>query len=256
LKTVGFIGVGELALYTVRGWRRGGYRGPVLLSPRNPAKAGLLQREYDCEVMADNQSVADRADYLFIATRPADCLETLADLEFRDDQVLVSVVAGMEIASLRRIVPAGLDILRAMPVSSAEAGASPTLIYPDDPFLRSLFDHCGNSIAVDDEDYFNQGSILACVYSWFFTLYGELIEATQGPKLPADLSAELVLGMAQGAARLALMDAARTPQEIAAGIATKGTYSRLGLDLLQQRQAFAPWRDACKLLEQKRAAKD
>lgn len=203
--------------------------------------------------MNDNQSVADRADYLFIATRPADCLETLAGIEFRADQVLVSVVAGVETATLRGAVPRELEIVRAMPVSSAEAGASPTLIYPENAFVRELFDRCGNTIAVDDEDYFNQGSILACVYSWFFPLYSALIEATQGPQLPAELSAELVMGMAQGAARLALARTDTTPQEIAAGIATEGTYSKLGLDLLRQRQAFEPWHDACKLLERKLA---
>jgi pyrroline-5-carboxylate reductase len=254
LKTVGFIGVGDLALYTIRGWRRGDYEGPILLSPRNREKAGLLQREFDCEVRADNQAVADRADYVFIATRPADCLETLAGLTFREGQVLVSVVAGVDTAALREVVPADLEIVRAMPVSSAEAGASPTLICPDDVFLRHLFDHCGNTIAVEDEDHFNQGSILACVYSWFFALYGELVEATQGPKLPADLSAELVMGMAQGAARLALARTGTTPQEIAAGIATEGTYSKLGLDLLKQHRAFEPWHEACKLLEQKLAS--
>jgi pyrroline-5-carboxylate reductase len=166
------------------------------------------------------------------------------------------VVAGVETATLRGAVPEELEIVRAMPVSSAQAGASPTLIYPDNAFVRELFDRCGNTIAVDDEDYFNQGSILACVYSWFFPLYAALIEATEGPKLPAGLSAELVMGMAEGAARLALARTDTTPQEIAAGIATDGTYSKLGLDLLRRRRAFEPWHEACKLLERKLAGAD
>ena len=251
MSIVGFVGVGDLAVYTVRGLRKGGHLGPILLSPRNREKVAMLQSEGVGEVMKSNQDVVDHADIVFIATRPDDCLEALAGLEFWKDQVLVSVVAGVDTATLREAVPRDLEIVRAMPVSSAEAGASPTLIYPDNAFVRELFDLCGNTIAVNDEDQFDQGSILACVYSWFFSLYGALIEATRGPNLPADLSAELVMGMAQGAARLALSKAGTTPQEIAAGIATEGTYSKLGLDLLRQRQAFDPWREACKLLEQK-----
>jgi pyrroline-5-carboxylate reductase len=42
MKTIGFIGVGELALYTIKGARRGGYQGPILLSPRNHGKAEYL----------------------------------------------------------------------------------------------------------------------------------------------------------------------------------------------------------------------
>jgi pyrroline-5-carboxylate reductase len=256
MTAIGFIGVGDLAVYTVKGLRGGNYAGRILLSPRNRDKAALLQRDYGCEIQADNQAVVAGADIVFIATRPADCLDTLAGLEFRAGRLLVSVAAGVDIATLRQAVPAEIEIVRAMPVSSAEAGASPTLIYPDHESVRGLFDHCGNAIAVDNEEYFDQGSILACVYSWFFVLFDELVKATRGPRLPAELSARLVMGMADGAARLALAKSGTTPEDIAAGIATDGTYSKLGLDLLRRKQAFGPWHEACKLLEERLAGGD
>jgi pyrroline-5-carboxylate reductase len=256
LNTIGFIGVGELALYTIRGLRAGAYNGRILLSPRNRDKAYQLQRDFDCRIQPDNQAVVDNSDFIVIATRPVDCLDTLAALRFDTSQVLVSVVAGIEIEQLRTVVPDELNIVRAMPVSSAEASASPTLIYPDHEFVRKLFNHCGNAIAVDDEAVFTQGTILACVYSWFFALYETLVQATEGPELPRQLSRELVMGMAAGAAQLALAREDMTPGEIAESIATEGTFSKLGLDLLKNRNAFEPWHDACKLLEQKLADND
>lgn len=256
MTTIGFIGVGELALYTIRGVRRGGYQGPVLLSPRNREKAKYLASKHGCQLQTDNQSVVANSDYIVIATRPADCLETLSSLEFKPNQFLISVVAGIEIDQLRTVLPEQVEIVRAMPVSSAEAGASPTLIYPDNAFVREFFDHCGNSIVVDNEAYFNQGSVLACVYCWFFSLYEELIQSTQGPELPAELSAELVMGMAKGAAELALANKDISPGDIARGIATEGTFSRLGLDLLEESAAFKPWREACELLQKQLAAND
>jgi pyrroline-5-carboxylate reductase len=256
MKTIGFIGVGALAVYTIKGVRRGGYRDPILLSPRNKEKAEHLVEHHHCEIQANNQSVVNNCDYIVIATRPAHCLETLTSLEFSKDQVLISVVAGIEVEQLRTVLPAQLEIVRAMPVSSAEAGASPTLIYPDNAFVRAFFDHCGNTIAVDNEAYFTQGSILACVYCWFFSLYEELIQSTQGPELPPGLSAELVMGMARGAAELALANKETSPGEIVKGIATEGTFSRLGLDLLEQKAAFTPWREACELLQKRLAASE
>jgi pyrroline-5-carboxylate reductase len=234
LNTIGFIGVGELALYTIKGLRAGGYSGRILLSPRNRDKANYLQQSFDCAVQDDNQAVVNNSDYIVIATRPAHCLDTLAALEFNAGQVLISVVAGVEIEQLLTVVPTNLDIVRAMPVSSAEASASPTLIYPDHDFVRQLFDHCGNAIA----------------------LYQALIEATEGPKLPPELSAELVMGMARGAAELALANRQQSPGEIAEAIATEGTFSKLGLDLLRSQQAFEPWQEACKLLEQRLSESD
>ena len=256
MQTIGFIGVGALALYTIKGVRGGGYREPILLSPRNREKAAQLAINCDCEVQPDNQSVVSNSDYIVIATRPADCLETLASLEFNANQTLISVVAGIDSQQLRSAVPAELEIVRAMPVSSAEAGASPTLIYPGNAFVSEFFNFCGTSIVTDNEAYFNQGSVLACVYCWFFSLYEELIQATQGPGLPMELSAQLVMGMAKGAAELALASKDISPAEIASGIATEGTFSKLGLDLLEQQAAFEPWREACKLLQEQLAAND
>ena len=256
MQTIGFIGVGALALYTIKGVRSGGYQGPILLSPRNREKAKHLAIHYGCEVQPDNQSVVSNSDFVVIATRPADCLETLGNIKFNANQTLISVVAGIEIEQLRSAVPAELEIVRAMPVSSAEAEASPTLIYPDNTFVREFFNRCGTSIVTENEAYFNQGSVLACVYCWFFSLYQELILVNQGPELPAELSAELVMGMARGAAELALASKETSPAEIASGIATEGTFSKLGLDLLEQQAAFEPWREACKLLQKKLAASD
>jgi len=253
MKRFGFIGVGELALYTIRGVRQGGYNETILLSPRNRQKADLLAGQYACEVMTDNQAVVDNCNCVVIATRPADCLQTLAELSFKPGQLLISVVAGIEIARLRTVLPGTLDVVRAMPVSSAEVGASPTLIYPDNSTTREFFDYCGNAIAVDDEDYFTQGSVLACVYCWFFELFETLIQATEGQQLPRPMSAQLVMGMARGAAELALARADVPPADIAESIATDGTFSKLGLDLLQQQEAFEPWQQACELLQKQLA---
>jgi len=256
MTTIGFIGVGELALYTIKGVRRGGYQEAILLSPRNRDKAELLASRYDCEIAADNQAVVSNCKHIVIATRPADCLHSLAELVFEPGQVLISVVAGIGVEQLRQVLPAQLEIVRAMPVSSAEASASPTLVYPAHDFTQAFFDFCGKSIVVDNESYFTQGNVLACVYCWFFSLFEELIQATQGPELPPQLSAELVMGMAKGAAELALAQKEIPPGDIAKSIATEGTYSKLGLDLLADRAAFEPWGDACRLLQQRLAAND
>mgnify|MGYP000235822828 FL=1 len=53
--------------------------------------------------------------------------------------------------------------------------------------------------------------------------------------------------MAKGAASLALQKT-ETSGEIAEAIATDGTFSKLGLDVLKEQNAFAPWDDACGLL--------
>ncbi len=251
MPTFGFIGVGELARYTIDGLRHGNHAGPIVLSPRNRDHAVWLSANRDCRIAADNQEVVDDSDIVILATRPAQCLEALSGLRFRPGQVLVSVVAGVTIARLRQASTGDVEIVRAMPVSSAAVGASPTLIYPRHDAVAALFECCGKAIAVDAEQHFDQGTILACVYSWYFALFETLIESTGGPALPRATAAELVLGMARGAAELALARSDQTPGEIAAQIATDGTFSRLGLDRLERERAFDAWREACELLRER-----
>ncbi len=248
MNSIGFIGVGDLAEYTIAGLRLGGYVGSIYLSPRNRERSSLLAEKFDCEVQNNNQAVVDACECPIISTRPANCLEVLSELQFKPDQILISVAAGVEIDALRNAIGPGNEIVRAMPVNCAEAGASPTIIYPHNTAVSELFNYCGQAITVPDESAFTQANVLACVYTWYFELFEQLILSTAGDRLPRELASDLVLGMAKGAASLALQDKSRTPGEIATYIATEGTYSKLGLDLLKNQAAFEPWRQACQLL--------
>jgi pyrroline-5-carboxylate reductase len=246
--SIGFIGVGDLAEYTIKGLRQGGFKGQISLSPRNRERSALLAEELDCEVQISNQTVVDRCDYLIISTRPESCVQALAELQLKPDQILISVVAGVAIDILRGAIGPANKIVRAMPVNCAEAVASPTIIYPYHARVAELFDYCGQAIVVPDEAAFDQGAVLACVYTWYFELFEQLIQSTAGKELPTEIASQLVLGMAKGAASLALLNKSQTPGEIASYIATEGTYSKLGLDHLNNNNAFEPWQQACQLL--------
>ena len=111
-------------------------------------------------------------------------------------------------------------------------------------------------IPVGSESAFDQANVLACVYTWYFELFENLVEATASNDFPAELAKELVLGMANGAASYAQNDNSRRPGEIANYIAYEGSFSKLGLELLREKQAFDPWRDACQLLLGKLKQKD
>lgn len=253
-ETLGFIGVGDLAEYTITGLRRGGYQGDISLSPRNTTMSAKLASEWQCKVMQSNQHVVDNSEYFFLSTRPADCPGALDDLKLSPDQTIISVIAGVSIAQMREIVGEQINIVRAMPVTCAKALASPTLVYPSDPDVNQLFDLCGNAIVADNEEAFNQGSIIACVYTWYFELFNELINACSSSSLSKKMSSELVLGMAKGAASLAIQDKNHNPGEIAEAIATEGTFSKIGLDILKKEAAFKPWLNACHELKSRLGA--
>jgi pyrroline-5-carboxylate reductase len=54
--------------------------------------------------MTSNQAVADSNDVIVLATRPAHCVEVLKEPVFKSSQLLISVVAGTRVGSLRQAV--------------------------------------------------------------------------------------------------------------------------------------------------------
>lgn len=244
------IGVGHLADYTLTGLRRGGWRGKLRLGPRGAAKAAELAERCRGTVFATNAAAAEGADLVLLATRPPQAVDAARSLDLADDQILVSVVAGLPLAGLAPHA-GGAALARAMPVTAAEVGASPTMIFAEDPAalaqVAGLFGLCGAAVPAAREADFEVGTALACVYGWFFALYGHLAHEAQAAGLAPETARRMALGMAEGAARVAA-ETGRDPNAVAAQIASPGSFTRLGLEHLEARDAFAPWEEAFGLL--------
>jgi pyrroline-5-carboxylate reductase len=244
------IGVGHLADYTLTGLRRGGWRGELRLGPRGAAKAAELAGRCDGRVFESNADAAEGADLVLLATRPPQAVEAARSLTLTDTQTLVSVVAGLPLADLATH-RGDAALARAMPVTAAEAGASPTMVYAEDPAVRAqvagLFGLCGRAVPAAREADFDVGTALACVYGWFFELYGFLADEAEAAGLSHETALQMTLGMAEGAARVTAATG-RDPHAIAEQIASPGSYTRLGLKHLEERDAFAPWVESFRLL--------
>ncbi len=248
---VGIIGVGQLANFMVRGLRNGQWRGKILLSPRNAERAAALARDCDCTVAISNQAVAEESDIVMLAMRPPQVTEALASVTLVPEQILLSVVAGLPVAQLQGKLPAGQRVVRALPVSSAEFGASPTMMYPADAAVEALFQHTGQSIVLTRESDFEIGTPIGCAYTWFLDLYGTLAESCERAGMGAQQARALVYGMAEGAARVASHAGKLSARAIAAEIASEGSFTRLGLTHLRENGGLSAWQQACEMLTQR-----
>ena len=248
---LGIVGVGQLAEFMVRGLRRGGWQGKILLSPRNAEGAEALARACQCSVAASNQAVVENADIVMLAVRPVQVKEALSSITLQPQQTLLSVVAGLPIAQLHAQLATGQRIVRALPVSSAEFGASATMMYPGDSAVESLFQHTGNSIVLTRESDFDIGTPIACAYTWFLDLYGTLAESCERAGMGAQEARSLVYGMAEGAACVAGHSIGRSARAIAAEIASEGSFTLLGLNHLREKGGLSAWLQACELLIQR-----
>lgn len=240
---LGIIGVGHLAGYLVKGLRRGGFAGAISLSPRNREKAEGLALEAKCRVLADNQDVVDAAEVVFLTVPAAKAEEVLQALTFRPQHLVISACAGQARAKLQRhAAPARL--VTAMPVSAAEIGRSPTLLYPGDPEAEEILEPLGPLLVMTSEALFTAASANAAVYVWIIDLIGQLTASNQAAGLDAAEARRLVALMVEAAASVALAEPDKPLHEIIDALSSKGGISEKGLSILKERDAQASWAEA------------
>ena len=118
--TLGILGIGHLATYTVTGLRHSGDTRRIILSPRNVENAQHLASNFDCEVAQSNQAVIDQADMILLAVRPFQLDDLLADLHFLKHKIVISAVAGVSLTQLnaKAVLPERLALI--LPAVAAE----------------------------------------------------------------------------------------------------------------------------------------
>jgi pyrroline-5-carboxylate reductase len=150
---LGIVGVGAIAEAIVVGLCEGEHNAPSIhLSPRSAGRARRLAARYPSVHVADsNQAVVARAEVVLLCVRPQDAPAAFADLDFRPQQAVISVIAGVAVDALRRMVRPAEVLVRAIPLPAVARRAGLTAIHPPHEVARAIFDALGGVIAVDDE---------------------------------------------------------------------------------------------------------
>jgi pyrroline-5-carboxylate reductase len=240
---VGIVGVGHLAGYLVEGLRRSRPDLEIVLSPRNSAKTGGLAERFGARVAHSNQEVVDSAEVVLLTTRPAQAVAALGELALRPGQTVISAAAGINLDAL---APAGAPatVVRAMPLSCAAIGASPTLLYPDAERARRLLELLGSVHVLESEDAFLRASTISAFYGWVFALLDATVSWTEAGGVPREIAHRLVLETARGAASLGLAHPEQELSDLLEALATPGGITRQGLAIVRDRGGLSAWIEA------------
>ena len=241
---IGILGVGELTEKVVIGLRRGGFTGRVLLSPRNQARAEQLGKIWACEVMAENQGVVDEADLLFLGVRP-DVVEGLSrEVRLSPGQPLVSLVAGMTLNDLARCFPQAQPV-RAMLSYAAQINQSTVVVTPPGSAHEALLGTLGSLIVLDQEEAFELATVAACMNGWFYFFLNDLQQWFTDKGLTAEQARQLVMGNMQDCLASAGHQPLANMATLGDAIATPGTFTAAGLEVLRDKGAQQAWAAAC-----------
>lgn len=247
MQILGILGVGELAGRIVQGLRRSGFDQAILLSPRNHERSAQLAAECGCQILSSNQAVVDAADVLIIGVRPDDVAGIAANLIVPPGKLLISLAAGVGIDTLRRHFPTARCV-RAMLSYAAQFNESTVVLYPPDPIGERLMQPLGKVVVLQDEGEFELATVAACMNGWFYFFLHDLQQWLADKGLPSDKARTLVLDNMQECIASARHHPAIALNTLGHAIATPGTYSANGLDMLNHSQANAHWGAACEIV--------
>jgi len=162
------------------------------------------------------------------------------------ETILVSILAGTPLATLRALFPTPHTVVKAMPNLPVSLGKGVTGLHADarsdaaakadvDRLMRAL----GHVEWFDDEKLFSVASALtAAAPAFLYRFLDALAVAGEEMGLPPEQAARLAAGMAEGASALAAT-ARETPEQLARRVASPGGTTEAGLSVLDEGGALS-----------------
>lgn len=226
---IGFLGGGNMARALIGGLLGRGVPASQLSvgEPAAPARE-LLARDFKVRVSADNRTAIENCELIILAVKPQEAghvLQALAPLLRGTRPVLVSVAAGIRIASLSAWAGADVPVVRTMPNRAALIGAGVTGMYAapgvsaeQRVLAEQVMSAAGAAVWVGREADLDVVTALSGSGPAYFFLLAELMmQAAIGAGLDPQAARRLAVGTLHGAGALAGRsdgDLARLRQEV------------------------------------------
>jgi len=128
--TIGFLGCGRMGGVLLRALCGTAQQPPVrfLVSSKSGATGALLAEETGA-VAVSNADLARDSDVIFVCVKPADAPALVSGLSpALDGKLLISIVAGWGLDSIRSSAGAGVRIVRSMPNICSQVGKGVTVV--------------------------------------------------------------------------------------------------------------------------------
>lgn len=254
--TLGILGTGHLATYTVTGLRSSGDDRKIIVSPRNADRAANLVDQFDCTIAENNQAVIDQADIILLAVRPWQLDDLVADLSFPVNKIVVSSVAGLNLQQLRSKTNFPEKLALILPVVAAENAQGYVPIHPDYPELRQMANSLEKAIVFEQQKQFEDAATMTGLHGWLYRFFDEPNNWLEHQGIEAESTRQIVSHNTLGAAHYALSRPEQGLKERALEIARDGTDAKMGLDQLEGAGAFTQWSDALDLVKEKLDSSD
>jgi pyrroline-5-carboxylate reductase len=211
MTTIAILGAGKIGEAMLSGMLSAGRpAGSLLFTERYPERAGELEQRYGVRSV-DVPTAAQDADVLIVAVKPQDIEPLLADLAgaITPGTLVVSLCAGLPTALYERRLPAGTPVVRVMPNTPMLVGEAMSAISPGShatpehlKLVEDLLSSVGKVVRVPEAQQDAVTALSGSGPAYFFFLVEAMIDAGILLGLPRNVSTELIIQSAVGAAKM------------------------------------------------------
>lgn len=245
--TVGIIGAGNMGEALIRGMLRSEQTvaSRIIASNRNAAKLRNLKAKYGVRTTNFNQSIVEISDIILLAVKPQDMEAACSAIkgQVKNDQVVISIAAGVTIKKLKKFLGNNVKIIRAMPNTPALIDNGVTALYADKKvsemevqLAEEIFGAVGLTYRLDNEAAMDPITALTGTGpAYIYNIIDTLASAGKKLGLSKSLTQEMVAHTIVGAARMVL-STGEEPMALWKRVASKGGTTVAAFDVLKKKK--------------------
>lgn len=243
--TYSFVGAGSMAEAMVSGMLNSKLfekEQLIVLNRSNTAKLQYFKEQYGVNGTHNQEEAVKKADVIILAMKPKDVTIALEGIKpfLSEEQMLISVIAGVSTQSMEELLGIEIPIIRAMPNTSATIGQSATAISQGryasekhETIAETLFLTIGTVSIVNEEELHAVTGLSGSGPAYVYYLVEAMEKAAVDLGLAKDVSKELILQTIIGAAEM-LKSSPKHPSTLRKEVMSPGGTTEAGLKVLEQ----------------------
>jgi pyrroline-5-carboxylate reductase len=239
-----FLGGGQMAEAIARGVIAAGLLAPeqIVASEIRPDRRDYLESKVGIKAVASNAEAVAAGDVILLAVKPQDTSVVLADIGtvVREDQVVVSIAAGVPLSKLEAPFMTPVPVIRVMPNTPCLVGAGMAAIArgkhatPEhEARVLSIFNATGKAVSVAEKDLDAVTGLSGSGPGYVAIVIEAMIDGGVRAGLARDIATTLAVQTVLGSAQM-LSETGEHPARLKDMVSSPGGTTIAGIHALEQ----------------------
>lgn len=241
-----FIGGGKMACAMLGGLLQAGVaHSQIHVAEPSASQRQWLQDHFRVQVYAINSEAVVECDLLVVAVKPGVVDKVVREVQtlLAPETVVLSIAAGVKVATLQQNLMAGQPVVRAMPNTPALVGAGITAYYASAEvqegqrlWVEKVLSSMGEVVVVKEEGQLDAVTALSGSGPAYVYLMAEaLSDGGVACGLTRDIADRLAFHTLLGSARLLVQHEGRHPGELKNQVTSPGGTTMAGLSVMEKK---------------------